>query len=42
VAIDQRPFMLMGAVVGGIFGAAIVALFTVALFKRREDYLGAS
>jgi hypothetical protein len=39
--IDERPFMRIGMVIGGIVGVAIVALFTIALFKRREDYLGA-
>jgi hypothetical protein len=41
MAIDARPFMRIGMVIGGIVGAAIVAVFTVALFKRREDYLDA-
>lgn len=38
---DMRPFLMMGMVVGGIGAVAIVALFTTALVKRREDYLHA-
>ncbi|MGB9030030.1 MAG: hypothetical protein WCC27_07925 [Acidobacteriaceae bacterium] len=41
MAMDMRPFMRIGMVIGGVVGVAMVVVLTMALFKRREDYLGA-